>query len=71
VWLCSARIDDDIESVIRGGAMWDDGDRCENPKARFTTVLVVGITGRVGRILVHPLPLSLPSYSVRRLFYSA
>jgi hypothetical protein len=28
----------------------------ESPQARYTTVLVVGITGRVGRILVRHLP---------------
>jgi len=29
----------------------------ESPQAKYTTVLVVGITGRVGRILVrHPPP---------------
>jgi len=60
----SAPIDDDIESVIRGGAMCT----FESPQAKYTTVLVVGITGRVGRILARKL--LLRGYAVKALVRS-
>lgn len=48
-----------------GGASCD----FETPQAKFTTVLVVGVTGRVGRVLVRKL--LLRGYTVRALVRSA
>lgn len=55
------QVDEEIDRVLIGG------ETCsfETPQAGYTTVLVVGVTGRVGRILVRKL--LLRGYTVRAL----
>lgn len=55
------KTDSSIDNVIVGGPLCD----FEAPQASYTTVLVVGATGRVGRILVRKL--LLRGYTVRAL----
>lgn len=57
----SSKIDEDIDRVLIGGPMCE----YEVPMAQYTTVLVVGVTGRVGRILVRKL--LLRGYTVKAL----
>lgn len=57
----SAYLDDLDDSLLMPGS----GEEFEAPQAAYTTVLVVGATGRVGRILVRKL--LLRGYKVKAL----
>jgi len=59
--IMNSPVDEEIDRVLIGGAMCE----YEVPMAKFTTVLVVGVTGRVGRILVRKL--LLRGYTVKAL----